>query len=61
MVAVNGGYTNSAEFTDQECLPAPAKEAHAFVSGSFVLALDWAQEATLRNMKAIPIKVVPLM
>src|SRR6266700_308117 len=61
IVTVNGGCTNSAEFTDHGCFPAPASAAHAFLSGPFVLASDWAQVAAPRNMKATPIKVTHLM
>jgi len=52
---------NSAEFTDHGCFRAPASAAHAFVSGPFVLASDWAQAAAPRNMKTMLIKVAHLM
>src|SRR5215469_9330481 len=61
IVTVKGGCTNSAEFTDQGCFRAPASAAQAFVSVTFVLALDCGQDPALRNMKATPITVAHLM
>src|ERR1700739_4050633 len=53
--AVNGGCTNSAEFTDHGGFPSSARAAHALTSES--VALSFAPKAVMNNKKSKEIKI----